>query len=144
MWTCVKCHQNVEEQYSVCPHCGAARSAGRFSRGIQPRQTPGAQYMPDHAPVRAGRGFMAFGTLLALLVPSAVVLLAIISRKHWVAGIYQFLYPEELGAELSNFKANLLYWFIAAAAVLAGILPGIWTIGMGKILRRLSRMEDKL
>ena len=144
MWTCVKCHQSVEDQYSVCPHCGAARSAGRFSRGVQPGQTPKAQYLPDYAPIRAGRGFMFIGTLLAFLIPAVIVLLAAISRKRWVAEIYRFLYPEELGVALSNFKSNLLYWIMAAAAALAGMLPGLWTVGIGKILRRLGKLEDRL
>ena len=144
MWTCIKCRQSVEDQYAVCPHCGAARSAGRFSRGIQPGQTPRAQYTPDYAPVRAGHGFMAFGTLLTLLIPAAVILLAVISRKHWVAQIYRCLYPDALGAELSHFKSNLIYWLLAAAAALTGTLPGLFTLGIGKVLRRLGRIEDRL
>lgn len=144
MWTCVKCHQDVEDQYAVCPHCGASRSAGRFSRGVQPRQIPRAQYVPEAGPVRAGSGFILFGALLTLLIPAAVLLLAVISRKSLIPDIYHFLYPEEPGAEIGNFTANLLYWLLAAACALAGALPGLWTVGIGKILRRLRKIENKI
>ena len=140
MWTCVKCRQSVDDQYAGCPHCGAARSAGRFSRGVQPGQTPKADYSPEYARVRAGRGFLILGALLMLLIPAAVILIAVIGRKQWISDIYRFLYPSELGVETNSFKANLLYWLIAAVASLAGTLPGAWTIGIGKILRKLGRM----
>ena len=32
----------------------------------------------------------------------------------------------------------------AAAAALLSSLPGIWTVGLGKALRRLNRMEELL
>ena len=144
MWTCVKCHQSVDDQYTACPHCGAARSAGRFSRGVQPRQTPMAQYTPDRSPIRAGRGYMVFGSLLTVLIPAALLLLAMIFRKSLLPDIYRYLYPEEVGIELSNFKSNLLYWILAGAAALTGTLPGLWTVGIGKALRRLARLEERL
>ena len=33
MWTCIKCNAVNEDTYTICPKCGAARSAGRFCSG---------------------------------------------------------------------------------------------------------------
>ena len=33
MWTCIKCNAVNEDTYTICPKCGAARSAGRFGSG---------------------------------------------------------------------------------------------------------------
>lgn len=144
MWTCVRCKQSVDDQLAVCPHCGAARSAGRFSKDIQPKQIPQAQYTPDFAHVRAGRGYTVFGTLLAVLLPAVVLLAAILCRNGWIGALYHLLNPEATMAELNDGKANLLYWALTAAAILLASLPGLWTVGLGKALRRLNRMEELL
>lgn len=140
MWTCIKCQQPVDDQLTVCPHCGAPRSAGRFSKGIQPGQTPMAQYTPDYSHIRAGRGFMAFGALLTLLIPAVVLLLAIVTRKNWTGQIYQLMHPEAL----DDTKASIIYWICAAAGMLLATLPGLGMVGLGKTLRRLGRIEDRL
>lgn len=144
MWTCVKCHQSVDDRLAVCPHCGAARSAGRFSKEIQPQQIPQAQYTPDFDHVRAGRGFMLFGAVLAVLLPAVVVFAAVLCRNGWLAELYHLLYPDAAMAELGDLKTNLLYWALAVAAALLASLPGLWTAGLGKALRRLNRMEELL
>ena len=144
MWTCVKCHQNVNDHLAVCPHCGAARSAGRFSKEIQPQQTPQALYTPDFEHVRAGRGFMLFGAFLAVLLPSVVILAALLCKNSWIGSLYSLLTPEAVMAELGDVRTNILYWALAVAAALLSSLPGLWTVGLGKALRRLNRMEELL
>ena len=144
MWTCVRCKQTVDDRLAVCPHCGAARSAGRFSKEIQPQQTPQAQYAPDFGHVRAGRGFMIFGAILAVLLPAVAILAAILCRNGWIGELYRLMNPDAAIAELSDGKTNLLYWALTIAAALLSSLPGIWTMGLGKALRRLHRMEELL
>lgn len=144
MWTCVKCGQTVDDSQTVCPHCGASRSAGRFSRGIQARQTPRAQYVPEAAPVKAGRGFLILGSLLALLLPTLTIALAVILRHDLTGQIYHALHPDELTIVNSDTAANVLYWALAAGAALLSALPGIGTAGIGKMLRRLARIEQNL
>ena len=144
MWTCVRCKQNVDDRLSVCPHCGAARSAGRFRKDIQPQQIPQAQYTPDFDHVRAGRGFMVWGTLLSILLPAITLLAAALCRGGWIGNLYMLLNPDAIAAESGDLKTNLLYWALAAAAALLASLPGLWTIGLGKALRRLNRMEELL
>ncbi len=144
MWTCIKCRQTVDDQYAVCPHCGAARSAGRFSRGIQPGQTPRAQYLPEGAPVRAGRGYILFGMLLTLLIPALILFLSIVCRKYLQDELSLILHPNVLNIAVDNWKIKLVYWLCAAACILLSALPGLWTIGIGTALRRLGRIEEKL
>lgn len=144
MWTCVKCNHAVDDRLAVCPHCGASRSAGRFSREIQPRQTPQAQYIPDFAHVRAGKGFMLFGTALAVLLPIVILATAVLCRRGWIGGLYQALNPDALTAEAPDTKANVLYWLLSACAAALSSLPGLWTVGLGRMLRRLGRMEELL
>lgn len=144
MWTCVKCKQAVDDRLAVCPHCGASRSAGRFSREVQPQQLPQAQYALDFAHVRAGRGFMIFGTALAVLLPAVLLTAAALCRQSWVASLSRALYPDALASAPDGAKANALYWLIAVSAALLSSLPGLWTVGLGRILRRLGRMEELL
>ena len=47
-------------------------------------------------------------------------------------------------AELGDVRTNILYWALAVAAALLSSLPGLWTVGLGKALRRLNRMEELL
>lgn len=144
MWTCSKCRQSNDDRSTICAHCGAARSAGRFSQGVQPRQTPMAQYTPSGSPSRAGTGYMLFGALLTVLIPVALLLLSIFTRKHWIQELYLAMNPSASGIPLDDFKTNLIYWCASAVCMLAATLPGLWTIGIGKALRRLARVEDRL
>ena len=144
MWTCVRCKQSVDDRLAVCPHCGAARSAGRFSKEIQPQQTPQAQYTPDFAHVRSGRGLMVFGAILTVVLPAVALTVAVLCRKGWIGELYRLLNPEALAAGPIDIKTNLLYWVLTAAAALLSSLPGVWTLGLGKALRRLGRMEELL
>jgi len=144
MWTCVKCKQPVDDQYTVCPHCGASRSAGRFSRGIRPQQTPQAQYTPDFSHVKAGKGFMLLGICLIILLPALTIMAAVIFHDSWILPLSKALHPNDLGFDLTDFKTNVLYVAFTAGAVLLSALPGVHTLFLGKLLRRLNRMEELL
>ena len=145
MWTCVKCRQSVDDQYAVCPYCGAARSAGRFSRGVQPGQTPKAQYMPEPAPVRAGRGFIILGTVLALALTILWIVLAVTQHGVWADQLDGFLRPARAASETPSFLVRyVLYGALAVIGALIAALPGLWTVGLGKALRRLAKIEAGL
>ncbi|MBQ7454904.1 MAG: hypothetical protein IJS53_00555 [Clostridia bacterium] len=158
MWKCIRCGKAIDDQYNVCPFCGAARSAGRFgTTAAQPRpaafasnekpaepSAPQTQYVPDFRHVRAGRGFIILGTALALLLPALVILFAVLRRLDWADALHAFLYPaREAGAGVDALTW-ILYGVLSLAAALVAALPGLWTAGLGKALRRLNRMEELL
>ena len=149
MWNCIRCGKAIDDQYHVCPYCGAARSAGRFSGNTaKPRPaepaTPQAQYVPDFRHVRAGRGFIALGSVLAVLLPALAILLAAVRRLDWADALHALLSPaREAGAGVPAL-IWALYALLSLAAALVCALPGLWTIGLGKALRKLSRMEELL
>lgn len=165
MWNCIKCNTIVEDGYTTCPHCGAPKSAGRFGNTAPvrpaaaytmpaqnapqsaPRPAPAevaAQplYMPDFSHVHAGRGLMFAGSLLAILLPLLVLLLA--WRQY--DAISSFLLPLFFAdaAALSNWVRYPVYIVLALLAALVSALPGLWTQSLGKALRRLARMEELL
>lgn len=145
MWTCVKCKQNVDDRLTACPYCGASRSAGRFSKEIQPQQTPQAQYTPDFEHVRAGRGFMVLGAVLAVALPVVWVILAVLRHSVWAEELCALLNPARVKGEALPFAVSyLLYGVLTLVIGLAAALPGLWTVGLGKLLRRLNRMEELL
>ena len=103
MWTCIKCNAVNEDTYTICPKCGAARSAGRFGSGnaaparnaaaytapVQQRVMPSGEpavpahanvvapqtaYYADFSHVRAGRGFMLLGRVLAIVMAVSLIL----------------------------------------------------------------------
>ena len=165
MWTCIKCSQQNEDQYTVCPHCGASRSVGRFgtpqtprnaaaySAPVQnnipvppaPQQAPQVQYVADFSHVRAGKGYMVFGALLSLLSAAFVIVLAVLRHADWADALDALLRPARAEGEKIPFLVNyLLYALLALLAALTAALPGLWTLGLGKLLRRLNRMEELL
>lgn len=165
MWTCIKCGQANEDQVTVCTACGASRSAGRFGSGQAPKNAaaysamphqnapspasphpaPQTQYVPDFSHVRAGKGFMVVGTLLALVLPVLVILFSILMHESWTDALDGFLHAARAEGETPSFWVSyLLYGFLAIVAALFAALPGLWTLGLGKMLRRLSRMEELL
>ena len=145
MWICVKCRQQVDDQIAVCPHCGAARSAGRFSRGVQPGQTPKAQYTPDPAPVHAGRGFIAYGSILALLLAALWIALACSQHTTWADSLYSLIGGAGARGKSPSFMVGyLLYGLLTAIGAMLAALPGLFTVALGKILRKLGKIEDRL
>ena len=40
MWTCIKCNAVNEDIYTICPKCGASRSAGRFGSATPAKTVP--------------------------------------------------------------------------------------------------------
>ena len=92
MWSCNKCHAVNEDLYTICPKCGASRSAGRFGSAAQPivrnaaapapenkppqpKSTPEvaapsvAYYEPDLSKIHAGRSVRILGRILIILLP---------------------------------------------------------------------------
>lgn len=157
-----------DDQYTTCQHCGAARSAGRFGSTQPPRnsaayaaapqavpaavhvepspqQVPQTQYVPDFSHVRAGKGFMALGAVLAALLFAFVAALAVLRHAEWSRALYDLLAPaHEADANVPFAVSYLLYGLLALLAALLAALPGLWTLGIGKALRRLNRMEELL
>ena len=145
MWICVKCRESVEDQYTVCPHCGAARSAGRFSREVQPRQTPKAQYVPEQAPSRSGRGFIALGSILAALLFFAFLAAAVFRHAQWADALFLFLRPAAAESETPGVLIGyVLYGALSLLGAFLAALPGLWTVGLGKMLRKLGKIEKRL
>lgn len=171
MWTCIKCNAVNEDTYTICPKCGAARSAGRFGSGnaaparnaaaytapVQQRVMPSGEpavpahanvvapqagYYADFSHVRAGRGFMLLGRVLAIVMAALTLLLAWRQYDAVSAAVLGLIF-DDLDA-LSAFVKLLIYIPLALAAAAIAALPGLWTLGLGKVLRRLNRMEELL
>ncbi len=166
MWTCIKCGAPVEDAYTICPQCSASKSAGRFGAVNPPRNAssyaapvppspppvekpvptaaPALQtvYTPDFSHVHSGRFLMIAGTLLSVMLPLVVLLLA--WRQHTVlSGALLSLFFAD-PASLPGYVSLPIYVVLALLAALLSALPGFWTLGLGKALRRLHRMEELL
>lgn len=170
MWTCSKCHAVSEDLYTICPKCGASRSAGRFGSSAQPAvrsvcapapedkqmppknspeisaQTPAAPaayYEPDLSKVQAGRGVRISGRILIVLLPliTLAYFAAQYNRSLFASVRLAFFSDAE---KLPAFVPIIPYILIAFAAALISALPGVWTLSIGKILKRLARMEELL
>jgi len=175
MWNCNKCGNTNDDQYTICPRCGAAKGAGRFGTQqsgvknaaayptaprqnaqpsgqpavrpegvVQPQQLPQAQYVPDFAHVKAGKGFMLLGVLLALLLPLTLIALAALRHGDWAAALNGLILPEKAAEAPAFWIKYPLYILLTLLAALLSSLPGLWTLGLGKALRRLNRMEELL
>ena len=160
MWTCIKCNAVNEDTYTICPKCGAARSAGRFGSGnaaparnaaaytapvqqrVMPSGAPQTAYYADFSHVRAGRGFMLLGRVLAIVMAALTLLLAWRQYDAVSAAVLGLIFDDL--AALSAFVKLLIYIPLALAAAAIAALPGLWTLGLGKALRRLNRMEELL
>lgn len=168
MWTCLKCNAVNEDLYPSCPKCGASRSAGRFSatgasrpemhisEPIQaapaqndtssdvhsPRPIPQTYAMPDLSKARDGFMVRLAGRVLMLLLPLIVVWYCIVQYSEMSSVLLRtfFKQPDSLSAWI----AVPAYVFFTVCAALLAALPGLWTLAVGKILRRLSRMEALL
>lgn len=176
MWICIKCSAQNEDQYTVCPQCGASRSAGRFGAAAAaprnaaayaaplrqnaqpsgqpavaaeriaplPQQMPQAQYVSDFSHVHSGRGYMILGTLLSILLPLTVLLFAVLSYFHYAGTSVLALLLFSEATNASSTIYTLIYGFITLVLALLSALPGLWTLAIGKALRRLARMEELL
>lgn len=161
MWTCIKCGANNEDHLTSCPACGASRSAGRFSSApvvrnaaaysapvratpapAVPAQTPQVQYIPDFKHIRAGRGFMALGVILTLMLATLTICFAVFRYDVFAPWLLGLFFTD--AAAVSKVITLLVYVPVAALAVLLAVLPGLWTLAVGKALRRLARMEELL
>lgn len=173
MWTCNKCNTVHEDLYSSCPKCGASRSAGRFAsappakpaayaappaepRIMQrpaaqepapaavpvPRPAPQATYIPNLDKVHAGGGMRFVGVVLAILLPVITGVIAYFKYDQLcplLCGLF-FEHPE---SEIPALLAGIYIVFALVAALLTA-LPGLWTLAIGKMLRRFARMEELL
>lgn len=147
MWQCIKCGQSNDDRVNICPHCGAARSAGRFAstQGIQsgPASSVSSPYTPDLEHAKDGRMFRLIGLILSILLPVIVLLLAIVKHDAFLSSLYEWLLVND-AADSVPFWCHALYVVLSFAALLIAVLPGLWTFGLGKALRRLHRMEELL
>ena len=147
MWTCIKCNAVNEDTYTICPKCGAARSAGRFGSGnaaparnaaaytapVQQRVMPSGEpaapahanavapqtaYYADFSHVRAGRGFMLLGRVLAIVMAVLTLLLAWRQYDAVSAAVLGLIFDDL--AALSAFVKLLIYIPLALAAAAIG------------------------
>ena len=165
MWTCTKCNTVNEDLYTICPKCGASRSAGRFGSSSQPQvkstavqpaaaakpaeqpakpvpAAPPAYYTPDLSKVHAGRCVRLLGRILAVLLPLVCIMYFIAQYESLHAKLISSFLPASITPP--SFVTLVLYIIIAAAAALLSALPGVWTLSLGKALHRLARMEELL
>lgn len=165
MWTCNKCNTVNEDLYPVCPKCGASRSAGRFGSAasvktatyppepVQPRAAEPApkaaapvpvqsEYIPQPDKVRAGGGVRFFGRLLMLLLPLLTALLCYLKFDSYLIQLSVLLF----GTAEAKVSLPLIavYAVFSLGAVLLSMLPGLWTVCLGKLLLRFARMEELL
>lgn len=164
MWTCIKCNAVNEDLYTICPKCGASRSAGRFGSAAPVKSVPYPQeapvkpvqeaaprpapqpvineYIPQPDKVRAGGGVRFFGRMLMIFLPLLTALLAYLKFDTAVAALSLLLIGNEQAA--SQLVITVVYALFAFGAVLLSMLPGLWTLCIGKLLLRFARMEELL
>lgn len=142
MWICTKCGFSNADNNAVCDQCGARRSAGRFSRSIQPKQTPRAQYVPDFSHVRSGKGLIITGMTCSLIFPAVIIVLALLFRDKITVFMEKLLFSDISATKTDEIKLNILYWVLSVCIAAAASLPGLCTAGIGKLLRRLNRIEE--
>ena len=106
------------------------------------QQTPQVQYVPDFSHVHAGRGYLYFGALLAVLLPATLLLLAVCRYDVWSQRLLALIFKEV--ETVSKPVCMLVYGYAALLGALIASLPGLWTLAVGKALRRLGRMEELL
>lgn len=166
MWTCIKCNAVNEDLYTICPKCGASRSAGRFGSATPvktmpypqaaeqkaapaeqkaapvPQLPPPQEYIPQPDKVRAGGGVRFFGRLLMFILPLLTAFLAYLKADTYMVQLTILLY----GSATAENKILLIaiYAVFALGAVLLSILPGLWTLAIGKLMLRFARMEELL
>lgn len=171
MWNCIKCNAVNEDLYTICPKCGASRSAGRFGsatpvktmaypqpaeqkpKPAEPKPAPVQQmpppqeYIPQPDKVRAGGGVRFFGRLLMIVLPLLTLAAAVMMFNIYLPQLNVLL---NLSTNLTDPNSSIswisvaAYCLIALGAVLLSILPGLWTLAIGKMMLRFARMEELL
>ena len=166
MWTCIKCTAVNEDIYTICPKCGASRSAGRFgsastakapvysppieSKPAEKAPSPAATaaapaahvYIPQPDKVRAGGGMRFLGRVLAMLLPLIVAFFAYLKFNAYTLQLSILVYGSVL--KPLPIPIIVLYVLLALSAALLASLPGLWTLSVGKLLLRFARMEELL
>ena len=167
MWNCIKCNAVNEDIYTICPKCGASRSAGRFGsaapvktvpypaaeskpRPQNPESKPAPaqpipqvqEYIPQPDKVRAGGGVRFFGRLLMVFLPLLTALLAYLKKSTYQVQLSVMLFGNAVSE--SNILLIIVYVLFSLGAVLLSFLPGLWTLSLGKLLLRFARMEELL
>ena len=85
---------------------------------------------------------MLLGRVLAIVMAVLTLLLAWRQYDAVSAAVLGLIFDDL--AALSAFVKLLIYIPLALAAAAIAALPGLWTLGLGKALRRLNRMEELL
>lgn len=167
MWTCIKCNAVNEDLYTICPKCGASRSAGRFGSATPvktmpypqpaeqkpapaehkptpaPQLPPPQEYIPQPDKVRAGGGVRFFGRLLMFILPLLTAFLAYLKMDSCMVQLSVLLFGSA-SVEKNNIILIAVYILFAFGAVLLSVLPGLWTLAIGKLMLRFARMEELL
>jgi len=172
MWTCIKCHAVNEDLYTICPKCGASRSAGRFGSVPQPTTrsaaspdkitdsasaapsltaqapasppaAPAVYYEPDLSKIKTGRFVRYLGILLTVFLPLLTILYFIAQYNRQLFVSLSLAFFQDVNA-LPSFIPVVLYIFTGLLAALLSALPGVWTLCIGRILKPLARMEELL
>ncbi len=169
MWNCIKCNAVNEDLYTICPKCGASRSAGRFGSAAPvktmaypqpadnkpaepkaapvPAPPPPQEYIPQPDNVRAGGGVRFFGRLLMIVLPLFTIAAAVLLFNTYLPLLSVYL---NLGTNLTDpnssvsWIAVVAYALISLVCTLLSLLPGLWTLALGKLMLRFARMEELL
>lgn len=166
MWNCTKCNTVNEDLYPICPKCGASRGVGRFGSAAPvknasfPQETPAQPrpndtapktaapapvqqlYVPQPDKVRAGGGVRFFGRLLMLLFPLLTALVCYLKFDGYLIQLSVLLFGS--AATEASVPLIAVYVLFSLGAVLLSLLPGVWTLAIGKLLLRFARMEELL
>ena len=166
MWTCNKCTAVNEDLYTICPKCGSSRAAGRFGSAapvktaVYPQEAPAQSraaepapktaapapvqnvYIPQPDKVRAGGGVRFFGRLLMILLPILTALLCYLKFDSYKVQLSVTLFGSALAE--ATIPLIAVYAVFSLGAVLLSLLPGLWTLAIGKLLLRFARMEELL
>ncbi|MBR5232014.1 MAG: hypothetical protein IKW00_07190 [Clostridia bacterium] len=169
MWTCIKCNKINDDLYPICSNCSASRSAGRFGSAAPARVVPyppepqgkpkteepapapapqsappAPEYIPNPDGVRAGGGVRFFGRLLMLLLPLLTAAAAFLKYNSTKGAIALLLSFGNTAQNVSDIWIIAVYVLFSLGAVLLSLLPGLWTLCIGKLLHRFARMEELL
>ncbi len=169
MWICNRCQHHNREGDVQCIECAAPRHARRFGAGTEVEtpsvEQPAERVAPTpaqpaaaepHAPAgraprvdltppsrvvrcAAGRALRVAGLVLLVLLPGLTALIAITHVQAWAQPLAQWL----LGAAqpLPEAAGMALYIVVSVAALLVSALPGLFAVGLGQLLIRLTPPE---
>ena len=157
MWICSRCQTANKDGYNQCVQCSAPRNARRFGAGTpvdaprvhsaaqSPAPRPDIQAPPPARPVQqpsheaqpaqsAALGFVRLiGLLLSLLLPSLVILFAVVRLDALMPVIRQLFFKP--ATAIPPVFEYAVYGFCAFVAALISLVPGLMLWAMGSIVK---------